>query len=304
MDKNALLDSLKSVEKIANFSKIMRLINNPYKYLSAMYYREFVYPKTKKEKIVSTKLFYGKKMNIALPASTDIYLTGGKSHSSEIRLAKFIINNLNNSNHFLDVGAHFGYFTLLASEIVGANGMVLSFEPANKSHELLVGNVSSLTNTRVYQKAVSNSLEPITFFEFPNLYSEYNTSDTSQFESENWYNSSKPNKVVVNATTIDEITKDKIFNPTIIKIDVEGAEYNVISGGLTYLKSHSPQIVMEYLEPKRKNETHKKALDLLLGLGYKSYIINYNGGIELIANIDNYLETSNLESDNIVFRKD
>lgn len=304
MNKNNFLASLKSVEKIANYPKIMRLGNNPYKYLLAMYHREFVYPRTKKERIVNISLFYGKKMRIALPASTDIYLTGGKSHSSEIRLAKFIILNLNNSDHFLDIGAHFGYFTLIASEMVGDNGKVLSFEPASKSFSLLQENIASLRNTKAFRKAISNSLTPITFYEFPNLQSEYNTSDITQFESEKWYNNAKAIKVEVESTSIDNITKDGLFNPQIIKIDVEGAEYNVISGGLTFFKTNSPLIVMEYLEPNRKNETHKKALNLLLSLGYNSYIIRNDGTIEPNSNIDNYLEAEKLESDNIVFRKD
>ncbi len=304
MKENNLLKSLQSVEKIALSSKIMRLWNNPYKYLLAMFHRKLVYPKTKKEKIVNTKLFYGRNMTIALPASTDIYLTGGKSHPSEIRLAKFIIRNLNNSNHFLDIGAHFGYFTLIASELVGENGIVLSFEPTGKSYELLQENIAGLRNIITQQKAISNSLEPIIFYEFPNLYSEYNTSDITQFESKKWINNFKPTKVEVETTTIDTITKDGKFNPQIIKIDVEGAEYNVISGGLTFFKNYKPIIVMEYLEPKRKNETHKKALDLLSSLGYNSYIIKNDGTIEPITKIDNYLNAEKLDSDNIVFKKE
>jgi hypothetical protein len=60
---------------------------------------------------------------------------------------------------------------------------------------------------------------------------------------------------------------------------------------------------MEYLEPKRKNEFHKKALEILLSIGYHSYVINNDGSIELIAHIDYYLENKKLESDNIVFKK-
>jgi FkbM family methyltransferase len=304
MNSSYLLKCLESAVKIADFPKFIRFCNNPYKYFIAIYFRKFIYPKTKKEKILVTKLFYGKKMSIALPAATDIYLTGGKSHPSELRLAKFIINNLSDNNHFLDIGAHFGYFTLIASELVGEKGKILSFEPTSKSYNLLMENIVNLNNAKAHQSAISNSTESIIFYEFPNLYSEYNTSDITQFQNEKWYNNYIPNKVKVKSTTIDEITKDGLFNPQIIKIDVEGAEYNVISGGLTFFKNHSPYIVMEYLEAKRKNETHKKALDLLCGLGYKTYIIKKSGFLEPISNIDNYLETENLESENIVFRKD
>lgn len=104
-----LIKQLSEVEKIASSSKIRRLLDNPYKYLYAILFRQLAYSRKKREVIKTTTLFYGKKMKVALPASTDIYLTGGKSHDSEIRLARFLIQNLSGEEHFLDIGAHYGY---------------------------------------------------------------------------------------------------------------------------------------------------------------------------------------------------
>lgn len=205
-----------------------------------------MYANNKKEKIVETTLFYGKKMKVALPSSTDIYLTGGKSHNSEIRLAKFLINNLKVNDHFLDIGAHYGYFTLIGSELVGDNCIVISFEPSNKNRSVLAENTNSLKNTTIYKKAISNSTENIVFYEFQNLQSEYNTANVSQFENEQWFHDAPPTKIEVEATTIDLFTHKSKFTPNVIKIDVEGAEDKVIQGGIDYFTSHSPMIVMEY----------------------------------------------------------
>jgi len=302
MNEN-LIKKLQGVELIANYSKVRRMLNNPLKYIKAIFHKEYIYPKTKMEKVVDTYLFFGKKMKVALPASTDIYLTGGKSHSSEIRLALFLIKNLKTNDKFLDIGAHYGYFTLLASEIVGLNGQVISFEPTSKSFQLLKLNTEPAKNIKCFQKAISNSEDNIVFYEFPNLHSEYNSTDITQFEKESWYKITPPTKVEVKCTTIDKITHTESFNPKIIKIDVEGAEYKVINGGLSYFQTHSPFIVMEYLEPKRKNETHVDALNALLNIGYKSHIIDKDGNLEPINNVDNYLINNNLESDNVVFIK-
>ena len=302
MNEN-LIKKLQGVELIANYSKVRRMLNNPLKYIKAIFHKEYIYPKTKMEKVVDTYLFFGKKMKVALPASTDIYLTGGKSHSSEIRLALFLIKNLTINDKFLDIGAHYGYFTLLASEIVGLNGQVISFEPSSKSFQLLKLNTEPAKNIKCFQKAISNSEDNIVFYEFPNLHSEYNSTDITQFEKESWYKNTPPTKVEVKCTTIDKITHTESFNPKIIKIDVEGAEYKVINGGLSYFQTHSPFIVMEYLEPKRKNETHVDALNALLNIGYKSHIIDKDGNLEPINNVDNYLINNNLESDNVVFIK-
>lgn len=303
MINKVLLNQIKTVEKIAYSSKIKRLLHNPFKYVYAILFRSVIYPRSHKERILSCNLFYGKRMKVGLPASTDIYLTGGKSHSSEIRLAKFLILNLAPGDRFLDIGAHYGYFTLLAAEIVGERGKVLSFEPSGKSFHLLKENTTAAANISILNKAVSNVKGILSFYEFENLYSEYSSADVSQFENEAWFQAARPQKVEVEALTIDHVTRDKSFIPTIIKIDVEGAENLVIEGATDFLKNNSPMLVMEYLEPKRKNDTHKQALTLLLNLGYQPHLIMEDGATTLVSDIDNYLVSNKMESDNIVFIK-
>lgn len=299
-----MISKINRVETIANLSKMGRLLNNPVKYIYAILFREFIYALNKKEKTIDTNLFYGKNMKVALPASTDIYLTGGKSHISEIRLAKFLINNLKAGDNFLDIGAHYGYFTLIGAELVGQTGSVVSFEPSNNNYALLFENTNELTNTNIYKKAMSSTNDNIIFYEFQNLQSEYNTANIAQFENEQWFRDAPPTKIEVEAGTIDLLTQEAKFSPAIIKIDVEGAEDKVIQGGLNYFSNHTPKIVMEYLEPNRENKNHKIAEELLVQLGFKTHIINSEGFLEIITDIDSYLIAKKLESDNIVFVKD
>src|SRR5690606_22546374 len=98
---NHLTLGLDAVQNIARGSKLQRLRSNPAKYIYSVFFIKLLYKITKKEKIVSTPLFFNRPMTIALPASTDIYLTGGKSHDSEIRLARFMIQTLKPGDHFL-----------------------------------------------------------------------------------------------------------------------------------------------------------------------------------------------------------
>lgn len=295
------LFKLDKVEKIACSSKWNRLFTNPYKYISAQLFKELVYPRNGKEKLVTTCLFFGKEMHIALPASTDIYLTGGKSHDSEIRLARFLIHHLNTGDSFLDIGAHYGYFSLLAGELVGSAGKVRSYEASETTYSILSLNAGN-ANTRFFHEAVSDNNQPISFYEFPNLYSEYNSSSIEQFEQEHWFKKNPPRKVTVTAKRIDDITSAG-FSPDIIKIDVEGAEYRVISGGKHFLTNDNPYVVMEYLDKGRSNAAHQKAARLLKELQYKSYLIKKDGHLELCADVDMYLAEKGLESDNIVFKK-
>jgi len=112
----SLQDQFEKVENLAKGSKLRRLLQNPSKYIFAIFARKVIYPLFKRGIKQKTKLFFGKKITVTLPAGSDIYLTGGKAHDSEIRLTKFILKNLAQDDVFIDVGAHFGFFTRLASE--------------------------------------------------------------------------------------------------------------------------------------------------------------------------------------------
>ncbi len=299
--KNELLQKLQTVETIASFSKFGRFCHQPFKYLLAIGYRKFIYQKNKVPKIIHAKLFWGQTMTVALPAATDIFLTGGKSHHSEIRLAKFLIENLKTGQHFLDVGAHYGYFSLLAAQLLGNKGKIISYEPSASNFEMLRINAKNIAAIIIENKAVSNNTEPIVFYEFPNQYSEYSTTDIKQFEQATWLASATPKKVEIAANTIDNICFENNLKPQIIKIDVEGAEHIVIQGAQNTLANQKPFVVMEYLEPKRKNEEHKKAHDLLSKSGYSAHLILNNGQLQKVIDIDGYLTQNKLESDNIVY---
>jgi len=302
MTNNILINSLASVERIAKKNKINRMINNPVKYIFSIMYRDFIYPFRKKEIVIKTKLFNGSPIIIALPASTDIFLTGGKSHISEIRLAKYLIKNLHSDSTFIDVGAHYGYFSLIASDIV-KDGKVYSFEPSSKSFNILKRNVSSITNVTIFNKAVSQGNTPIAFYEFDNLHSEYNSTQISQFENEDWFKAIKPNMQKIDSISLSTFCADNSIYPDIIKIDVEGFENEVIKGAENLLTSSKkkPIVILEYLEPKRGNAAHKEAFSLLSRWGYSSNIISDSGDLIPENDIDGYLLKHSLESDNIFF---
>jgi len=302
MTNNILINSLASVERIAKKNKINRMINNPVKYIFSIMYRDFIYPFRKKEIVIKTKLFNGSPIIIALPASTDIFLTGGKSHISEIRLAKYLIKNLHSDSTFIDVGAHYGYFSLIASDIV-KDGKVYSFEPSSKSFNILKRNVSSITNVTIFNKAVSQGNTPIAFYEFDNLHSEYNSTQISQFENEDWFKAIKPNMQKIDSISLSTFCTDNSIYPDIIKIDVEGFENEVIKGAENLLTSSKkkPIVILEYLEPKRGNAAHKEAFSLLSRWWYSSNIISDSGDLIPENDIDGYLLKHSLESDNIVF---
>ena len=303
--KHGLSESLENVARIARATAWKRFIHAPLRYITGQFFNKIIYPFSKEQKLVQAKTFFGVEMKVALPAGSDIYFTGGKSHPSEINLAYFLLKQVKPGSEFADIGAHFGYFTLLATKLVGPNGRVHSFEPGANTFKILQINTSKRPNTQVSNSALSDQNGQLQFYEFPAYYSEYNTIDISQFDGKDWIKKYKPERIIVEAVTIDDLVSTISFNPDIIKMDVEGAENKVIKGGMQYFEHNAPIIIMEYLSASRGNDAHKKAVELLLSLGYHVNILKEKGELEVVSkeSLDAYLECRGIDSDNIVLMK-
>lgn len=299
----SLLQQLDAVASLAASSKWGRFAHKPWQYLHAIGFRNIAYKRHKTKKIVEAKLFFGKKMKIALPASTDIYLTGGKTHISEIKLARYLIRHLQAHDTFVDIGAHYGYFSYLAAEITQGQGKVFSFEPSPESFELLAHNHQAYPHWTAYNMAVGSHSGKLTFFQFPNQYSEYNSFVVEQYKHEDWFPHNQPQEIEVPTTTIDSFFNEHSLQSPFIKIDVEGAENTVIEGAQNFLQTQKTILIMEYLSSERNNQNHQIAAQLLKNWGYQCFAINKDGLLVPISDIDEYLYRENLDSDNVVFSK-
>ncbi len=301
---NELIQQLSQVEKLAVGPKLNRFLRKPLKYSFAMIFNYLVYPLIKKGCKLTTRTFFNYPIGVSLPAGTDIFITGGKSHQSEIRLAKFLILNLRQGDCFIDVGAHFGYFSLLAARLVGADGKVVALEASKKTYEILNNNTRPFQQIKAHHLAASDVQGELVFYEFPDLYSEYNSTEIGQFEQEVWVSKYKPQRIVVPAMPIDLLLANAQLAPKLFKIDVEGAEYTVLQGMKTYLANATDCcVVMEYLSQARGNEAHQKAHAFMQDLGYETFVFGERGELIAVADIDAYLAQSGSDSDNVIFKK-
>lgn len=299
-----LQKKLQKVKELAEGSKVRRLLSAPFKYIFGMIFFKAIYPLTKKGMMVEGCTFFGQTLELLLPAGMDIYLTGGKTHDSEVRLALFLINRLKSGDQFLDVGAHLGYFSSLAAHLVGQEGKVVAFEASPNTFIYLNKNLQQLPQSQCFNIAVAAQSGTLSFYEFPILYSEYNTLELKQFEGQAWFLKNPPRQVNVPSVALDDFIAQHQLQPRIVKIDVEGAEDQVLQGMQSFLNSHSDcAIVMEYLGAQRHNSAHQDAINLLEKLGYQSFIIDQNGHLEPIVDLNGYFQEKQLESDNVVFQK-
>jgi len=298
-----LLQKVEKVEGLARASKFKRLANGPINYLSGTLFNKFIYPKNKKGRFVNAQTFFGVNMNLILPAGMDIYLCGGKTHDSEIRLSKFLIKNLKEKDIFVDVGTHFGFYSLLASELVGDGGKVIGVEASAAIFDVYLKNISPKKNIYPNHIAATDKEELLSFYEFPISYSEYNTFKPEQFDATDWIKKNPPNKIEVAGKRLDSVLIEKNIYPKIIKIDVEGAENNVVLGLEKTLADGQPIISMEYLVEDRQNTSHKVATKKLADWGYLPHIITSDGMLEGVLDVDASLGERGLDSDNLVFRR-
>lgn len=156
---------------------------------------------------------------------------------------QYICGALKQGSVFLDIGANAGYFSLLAGKRVGPAGKVLAVEPSPEMAEQLRRNAarSGLANIVVDQVACSDSPGTRRLYLGPPS----NTGGTSLSERNvKWKDS-----VDVVCTHADALVrKHALSRVDLVKIDVEGAEHEVLRGMKRLLKELRPIIIMELIE--------------------------------------------------------
>lgn len=296
-----MLRQLERLTVLARGGRWNRLRFAPWRYLYGQCFQKIIYPFYRRGIPANIRTFWGTEMSIVLPAAMDVFLLGGKTHDSELRLTKFMIRHLSPGDEMADIGAHYGFFSLLAAYLTGPNGRVEAFEASSDTFEMLQRNLHTIPQTKAHHLAINDCNGHLDFYEFPTLYAEYNTMRPAQFAGQKWYKKHPPEVHQVPAMTLDTFCEQYAFQPAFLKIDVEGAEDKVIAGMLKFLSVHRPVIIMEYLAESRLNEAHQLAASKLRKWGFSSQRIKADGHLESCSDIEAYLQQSGLDSDNIVF---
>lgn len=303
MTKAALLQGIDKLERYANAGKLGRFLSTPLKYIVGLSFRRLYYPLSKRGWICEVKSFWSSNIKVVLPASMDIYLIGGKTHDSEIRLARFYLQHLKEDDDALDIGAHIGYFSLLAS-LLNSKGRVVAIEASPNTFEILQSNIADRKNIKALNLAISNQKGTIEFLEFPVLYSEFNTIEQEQYQNEEWFKKINARKVQIPTITASELITQENISPRIIKIDVEGAEEKAILGLQAFLQNNDAYVVMEFATHERGNENHIKAEQHLRAIQYLPHRIKADGFLELLStDTSAYVSANTEDSDNIVYSK-
>ena len=152
--------------------------------------------------------------------------------SYELPKARLFASTIQSGMTVFDIGAHVGYYTLIASRLVGGSGRVVAFEPAPRNLRYLRRHLSlnHVSNVTVLEVAVSDRSG---FGRFDvgagKLLGRLDPAGTMD----------------VRTTTLDElVTGRSVPSPHVLKLDIEGAESDALVGAAAILREARPAIFL------------------------------------------------------------
>lgn len=165
----------------------------------------------------------------------------------------------------LDVGANIGYYTLVFAKAVGETGRVHAFEPVPRLRKTLEANIAAnaFRNVAVERLACWSSCGEAEIFEAPKR----NSGKSSLFRQ----NAEAPQGHKIQTTTIDAYAQAKTLQKVdLIKIDVEGAELDVLEGSWETIARWHPVLIVEVVPRflETRGSSFKTFLELLDSRGY------------------------------------
>lgn len=231
------------------------------------------------------------KEDIAIYTTADNYIEWSilSTGTYEDEIGKLIKISLSEGDTAIDIGGNIGLQSLRMSSCVGPNGKVFSFEPLNYLQEKLKKNLAlnRISNVTLFPFALSDQQNEL---DLPINNNQWNQGTFSLSNKDTGNN--KQRIVVKVADEMPEI--QSLASVSLIKIDVEGFEFQVLKGLKQTLQKHKPRIIFEY-DSNYWADTGQKITDCyqyLHSLNYSLYQISMVG-CELIKGPDN-IESGNL----------
>ena len=180
------------------------------------------------------------------------------------------LNQKKEDSYFYDVGANIGLYSWLFRKL-SSNRKILAFEPDPKNFELLqmTKENSKIKNINLFNIALSNRMETVSFQQ-DTLTSATGMISDGQTPWIEKYLGQETNSIQVNTDYLDNKTF-KTQDPSLIKIDVEGHELEILRGGEKKLSQCKPLLLIESFPPNLD-----RVVNFLTKLGYKFWDSDLN----------------------------
>ncbi len=190
---------------------------------------------------VEAEAFWGGTMRLRAPET--VSMTIHRYGFFDEAMTRIFLEFLGRGMTVFDVGAHFGYFTVLAAHIVGQAGRVHAFEPTPGTFAVLAENTAHRANVALNHCAVDSARGSVVINDLGLRYSAFNSlfdprlpgSARSRLECA---------RVPVEAVVLDDYA-EAFGSPDFVKIDAEGSEQRVLSGMTRMIERRRPMIALE-----------------------------------------------------------
>lgn len=180
-----------------------------------------------------------------------------------IKLEKFV----STGDFVFEIGSNKGGLTLILSRLVGASGRVVSFEPNLVSYSLLRAYTRNLRNISCYNLGFGPTEGT------GSLYLQGPTDKAARAEP---VSGKGRIHVEFTMTTIDLFIQKSAIIPSIIMIDAEGAEAEVLIGAEITLSTIQPTVVLQL--HGISDDRFAKVMRLLSSKGFDSQVL-YSDGV-------------------------
>ena len=158
--------------------------------------------------------------------------------------------------NLIDVGANIGYFPVILKSLFGESIRIDAFEPHPNIAAMCSSGISEWSGSaKTHQIALSSESGTAKFYL------------SAKTDSSNSLNSSfRTHKEIIDVTvsTLDEFflsraefTMFEPENPTVLKIDVESTEPDVLLGGKRFIERHRPHIICEVLAGRTEDQLNE-----------------------------------------------
>lgn len=204
------------------------------------------------------------------------YFSQGKFYEPEE--SKFLERVLKPGDTFIDIGAHIGYYSLIAAILVGETGRVISIEPDITNINWIQDHITlnQFPQMQVIPTVLGAETKPVEFFYNADNDGGHALWDVGLHEF-NKISRNHPQPFTLSMTTLDVVIQNQgLTGIKLIKIDTEGAEHQILQGSLQTLATYQvPYIIAEInrfaLNQMGTNEEQLR--EFMASLGYSPYLL-------------------------------
>jgi len=175
---------------------------------------------------------------------------------------QLVMERLTANSTFLDMGANIGYYTAIAASIIGTEGSIYAFEPDPANFQLLQRNlaINNLRHVNAVEAAVSDKDSEGVLYLNEGNFGDHQIYDNGEGRASRSIRLINPSNYL----------QDKVSRIDLVKIDTQGAEYQILNGLMPLLRKQAamPSLIIEFWPYglRKAGASAEALLDLLLEL--------------------------------------